>query len=80
MRAKSSGAKTAAAPATPAAKAPEQSAPVQVAKRVDAIVDQIKKQLADGPSQAADYEFEIIRDHRGLIQKVIARVINPTTH
>lgn len=63
-------------PVKPKPEQPSPSAPREVGRRVEAIVQQIKTQLEKMPGRApATYEFEVVRDDRGYIKKIIARPV-----
>lgn len=57
------------------AKAETTNAPREVGRRVEVIVDTIRKEIEKmgGQGPHATYEFEIVRDDRGFIKKIIAR-------
>lgn len=51
----------------------------EVGRRVENIVEQLKKQLGEVTATHAApvaYEFKIVRDQRGLIERIVARPIS----
>lgn len=63
-------------PAVPKAEKNE-APPIDVGPRVVALLAQVKKHLAEMPANERPapvaYEFEILRDQRGYLKKIIAR-------